>query len=302
MRIARYLCLALTVFCLYKSVVNFVAHSRVRSLPVEVVQSSLHVDIDSEQDLFFTLKLDLHAKDSSDRYMHWEQELDGAVYIEEAYDELRYWAPGTRHTIKLIRGHASEIRLLSASQPEFDAGAGWLMVVITMVFFGLATENALRRGPRKVMGPWPVFAFCGIVALGGGIVYSVTQIPKRWEWLRVEGLAVKPDAMPAVPARVEIAPRAQAVLEENKATRFLRFQWNGRPFHLAAGPIQAVLSGMSDCQQEEGACQFRVDPESHWNIEQKLEFDSDLFIPAGILFFFGFAFTGAALMVRAADH
>ncbi len=301
-------CLLLGLFCIYKIGSNVWAYFHMRVMPVEVVNSSLLVDADSDRDPFFVLRLDLRSTDSNDRRIRWEEELSQANFIEEAYDELRRWAPGSRHNVQFLRGQAREIRIeVSGFNPELNAAGGWAFgagfaLMVGIPFLGVAAPESswMRRlGLHKYLGPWLAFSMFGVFPLLGAIGFAIVETPKRFDWLTVTGTRVNHEQMPPAPPNVEITPQVKEILEEKKASFFVRYEWNGRVLYGGLGRHNGAYSELtSACEGQSTNCTFRSSPTNRWEVKRELGFNEDYWAPLGILTIFGVAFTGAGLLVR----
>lgn len=300
--------LLLAAICCYKTGVNLVAYFRMRTLPVEVVNSSVLAAVTPERDPYFVLRLDLHATDASDRRVHWEEELDQAGHIEEAYDELRFWAIGTKHTVQFLRGEAREIRIEGASyNRELSYAGGWTFgagfsLVLAVVFLSVmaAEDSFLRRlGVHKFAGPWLAFAVFGFLPLIGAMAFAITETPKRFQWQTAKAEVVKRENLPPAPANVTIAPEAKEVLEQKKAEYFLKHEWNGRTLYGGIGAYDSAYYTLAQhCSEMKPTCEFRISPAVRWDMAPRMEFNSDYWVPLGVLTLFGVVFTGAGLLVR----
>ena len=50
-----------------------------------------------------------------------------------------------------------------------------------------------------------------------------------------------------------------------------------------------------------GEYQFFMSPKNRWDMVPNLSWGEDFWVPFGILLFFGFAFTGASLIIRKSE-
>jgi hypothetical protein len=300
--------LVFALFCVYKIGSNLWNYNRMRVMPVEVVSSSLFVDADAERYPFFVLRLDLRSTDANDRRIRWDEEISQAFYIEEAYDELRRWAPGTRHNVQFLRGQAREIRIeVSGVNPELQAAGGWtfgagfaLMIGIPLLGMAVPEDSRMRRlGLHKYVGPWLALSVFGFFPLIGAAAFAIVETPKRFQWKAVDGVPVSRKDLPPAPPNVEITAQVKPILEEKKAPFFVRHEWNGRVFHGGLGEHNGPYEELySTCEISQKSCRFYVSPTNRWEIKRAMAFDKEYWAPLGILSFFGVAFTGAGLLVR----
>jgi len=300
--------LLFSLFYVYKIGTNIWAYLHMREMPVEVVASSLFVDADHERYPYFLLRLDLRSTDANDRRVRWEEEISQAVYIEEAYDELRRWAPGTRHNVQFLRGQARELRLdASGTNPELTAAGAWtfgagfaLMVGIPFLGVAVPESSRLRQlGLHKYFGPWLAFSMFGVFPLLGAVAFAIVETPKRFQWIQVIGTPMHRDQLPPPPSNVEITPQVKEILEEKKADFFVKHEWNGRFLLGGIGSYNGPYFRLSSmCGSSAKSCTFFMSPTNRWDIKREMGFNEDFWAPLGILSLFGVVFTGVGLLVR----
>ena len=306
----------LTLLCLYGFVHNLWTYARMRTVPIEVVRSSLLIDASSDvtadpTDVDYTLRLDLITTDGSARPVHWEDAPARAAYPEEAFDELTRWAPGARHEIFQLRGEARAIRLpgSSASQ-ELNAAIGFLIGSFFFGFFALVIgaiageESSWFRNSwlKRRFGIWIVFFSIGVAALLGDFLFIATQLPKIVSWPSVTAtLQPAPsDYEPqSLPPNVQITPEARKriqLLPHNVLT----FQWNGATLHGGLGANEGPYVDLARevCISTSVPCQFRISPTDRWEVAAKPGWNIEFFLPVGMFTLFGVAFAGAGLLIR----
>lgn len=306
----------IAALCLYGAGHNLWTYARMRTIPVEVVRSSLLIDIPSDSigdpnDIDYTLRLDLLTTDGSARPIHWEDVPARAAYPEEAFDELTRWAPGARHNIFQLRGEARAIRLPgSVVDQELSSAIGFLAAA---AFFGLFTiailttvgqEDSWFRNSwlKRLLGPWLVFASVGVAALVGDIVFLSYQLPKIVSWptatatLQSSSAEYEPQSLPP---NVQITPAARKRLQ-TYSHNVITFQWNGATLHGGLGANEGPYDELARevCTSTSASCQFRISPSDRWNVAAKPGWNVEFFMPVGMFTLFGVAFTGAGLMIR----
>ena len=306
----------LTFLCLCLAARNFWSYLRMRTVPVEVVRSSLLIDAPTDvsgqrSDVDYTLRLDLVTTDGSARSIHWEDAPARAAYPEEAFDELTRWAPGAHHQIFQLRGEARAIRLpgSSASQ-ELDSAIALVAISLFFAVFAgtlvaiIADESSWFSSPwlKRNIGVWLVFGGVGVGALVGDILFIANQLPKIISWpAAVATSAPAPsDYEPrTLPPNVLITAAARQRLQLH-THRVLTFQWNGATLHAGLGsnegPYDAL--GNSVCSSSESPCRFKISPSDRWDIATDAGWNSSFFIPVGMFSLFGVAFGGAGLLIR----
>lgn len=306
----------ISLLCLYGVGHNLWIYARMRTIPVEVVRSSLLVDIPSDStgdpnDIDYTLRLDLLTTDGSARPIHWEDIPARAAYPEEAFDELTRWAPGARHNIFQLRGEARAIRLPgSVVDQELSSAIGFFAAT---VFFGLFTiailttvghEDSWFRNSklRRIFGAWLVFAFVGVGALTADFIFLSSQLPKIVSWptatatLQSAPSEYEPQNLPP---NVQITPAARKRLQ-TYPHNVLTFQWNGATLHGGLGANEGPYDELARevCISTSTPCQFRISATDRWNVAAKPGWNAEFFMPVGMFTLFGVAFTGAGLMIR----
>ena len=286
--------------CLWMAGSNLWAHLRMRTIAVEVVHSSLLIDATGKgNDLDLILRLDLKTTDGSGRTIHWEEGDGPAAYPEEGYDELRHWAPGTRHQVYQLRGQAEEIRLPDAKSPELVQMIIYLFLGVFTGFFAFVFSATLTE---RSFGVWLVFFLVGVGAFFGAGLFAWFEIPKRLDWPSVVATlepAPAPEATAeaqprVVPENVVISPAAQQLLGRS-SYKVLRF--NG--LHAGLGGFGGRYDVLkARCESGDQECRFVVNPHDRWDVEPDAQWDGDLWAPLAIMAVFGLAFCGAGLLIR----
>ncbi len=285
--------------CLWGAGTNLWTHLRMRTIPVEVVKSSLHFDaLGKGNDLDITLVLDLKTTDGSERAIHWEEDGGPAAYPEEAYDELRLWAPGSRHQIHQVRGQARELRLPDTQSPELVKMGLYLGFGLFTGFFAFAFA---ATGSERDSGVWLIFFSIGVGAFLGAGLYAWFEVPKRIYWQSVVAtLEAAPDdstaeAQPLVfPASVVVTPAARKLLERSRY-KVLRF--NG--LHAGLGNFGGRYERLKPrCESGEQECRFVMNPKDRWDVELDAGWDRDFYLPLAVMGVFGLAFGSAGLLIR----
>lgn len=317
--ILRVLCVVfglLTLLCLYSSVRNLWTYARMRTVPVEVVRSSLLIDASADPtaeafDIDYTLRVDLITTDGSARSIHWEDVPARAAYPEEAFDELTRWAPGARHQIFQLRGEARAIRLPgSSAYQELSAAFGFGIAVFFFGFFFITigtivfSESDWFRNPwmKKNLGIWVLFFGVGITVLAGDFLFLFTNIPKNLTWPTVVATVDRTSAeydRQSLPPNVQITPAARESLRL-RPHNVITFQWNGATLHGGLGANGGSYEELAEsvCVNSESPCRFRISPVNRWEIYPHAVWSAPFFAPAGMLTLFGVAFTSAGLMIR----
>ncbi len=306
----------LTLLCLYGFGRNLRTYARMRTVPVEVVRSSLLIDASSDPtgdptDVDYTLRLDLVTTDGSSRPIHWEDVPARSAYPEEAFDELTRWAPGARHQIFQLRGEARAIRLpgSSASQ-ELNAAIGFAFATAFFAFFTLTfgaiagEESTWFRRPwlKRNLGVWLVFFSVGVAAFIGDFFFLANQLSKILYWpaavatMRHAPAEYDPQSLPPN-VHMTAAARDRLRLRSHEV---LTFQWNGATLHGGIGSNEGPYDELAHqaCRSSEESCQFRISPTDRWNVAAKPGWNVEFFMPVGMFTLFGVAFTGAGLMIR----
>lgn len=305
-----------TLLCVYGFAHNLWAYARMRTIPVEVVRSSLLIDASSDvtadpTDVDYTLRLDLITTDGSARPIHWEDVPASAAYPEEAFDELTRWAPGARHQIYQLRGEARAIRLPgSLALQELNAAIGFLIAIVIFGFFALALGTIAAEESswltnswlRRHLGIWIVFFTVGVCALTGDFLFIATQLPKIVSWTSATATlqSAPADYEPqSLPPNVQITPEARRRIQLHPHN-VLTFQWNGATLHGGLGANQGPYDELARevCISKSTPCHFRISPTDRWNVAAKPGWNVEFFVPVGMFTLFGVAFTGAGLMIR----
>ncbi|MFN0106789.1 MAG: hypothetical protein ACKV2U_32430 [Bryobacteraceae bacterium] len=312
--IMRIVCAGLalwSLYCLYSAAASLWSHLRMRSVPVEVVRSSLVMDAHvytpgQPAEPEYTLRLDLVTTDGSARNIHWEDAPGKAVYPEEAIDEFLRWSPGTRHTISQLRGEAREIRLAgSVDWPESGAAVAYLVGAVFLAFMallalGVSSQNDSRL--RPLFGMWIGFFSVGAVATLCAVLYAAWYIPKIGSWPMVGATTqTAPESYdPAgLPANVTITPATRKRFESSQH-RVITFSWNGTPIRGGIGSMDGPYDQLasSNCTAGGPPCTFWFSPTDRWDIAARLGWGPGLFIPLGFFLVFGLAFSGVGLHLR----
>ena len=287
--------------CVLLAGTNLWTHLRLRTIPVEVVRSSLLLDAPSNgSHLELILRLDLKTTDGAERLIHWEEAPGRAAYPEEGYDELRRWAPRTRHQIYQYRGQAREFRLPSTKSPELFAMVvylfgGFFLGFFLFIFRAVANEDGPRLG-----GIWIIFFVVGIGAIIGSALFVWHEIPKRLSWPSVVA-TLEPvtettaEASPKpLPDNVVITPAGRQLLERSS---YKVLQFNG--LHAGLGNFRGSYEGLANrCASGDQECRFAINPNDRWDVELDARWDETFFFPLLLFLVFGLAFSGAGLIVR----
>lgn len=303
----------MVLFVVYGAMSDLWRHANMRVLPVEVLRSSLLIDTivvsdSNSPELVYTLRLDLATTDGGNRTIHWEEDAGRAAYPEEAYDELRRWAPGTRHRVFQVRGDAQSIRLPGGSaETTSPVGLCILAAVfafIALVITAIAAEESVffqRWGLRRFVGVWLIFLFVGVLGFAGLVAFNWHRLPRILYWkpvvARVTGTVESSgDAIP--PPGVQITPGARQALARARY-RVVEFPWNGTLLHAGLGGLGGVYDyGNVDCAQSADSCAIYVNPANRWDVERRPAFNKDYFVPVVLMLLCGIAFTGAGNAMR----
>lgn len=295
---------------LFFACVNLWTWSRMRTLPVEVMASSVVMDAapygrSKKIYPYFVLRLDLKATDGSGRLLHWEEDLQQASYPEEALDDLERWRPGTRHTIRTIRGNAREVRLPYGQElPERRTAISLLVTAVLLGLLALAlitinNETASTFRNRTRFGVWMAFFAVGAVFALGALGFLAAELLKRFRWEQVEAKAYKSafdvDRLPPNASATGVAKEAL----RNPAHRVLEFSWRGQIIHGGLGQWGGPYDHLSaHCDWRNDNCRFRLNPSDRWGASP-LQFWTREFVALfGQLSFFAIVFLGAGLMLR----
>lgn len=294
---------------------NLWVYFRMRTIPVEVVKSSLRIEAAPEGDsVDYLLRMELKTTDAARRIFSAEAYLGRATYPEEAYDELASWAPGTRHLVYQVRGAARQIRLPGPGQaPELDKALVLLVLSLFPGFFAIALvailfeENAwLRRtGLRKALGIWMVFSAVGLVMGIGFGLFVWSEAPKRFGWVQAVAretgeIRATAEAEPrAFPANVEVTDHAKRILD-GTSYRLLQFTApDGRTWRAGIGTLGGPYDSLRyACPAGEAECRFSMDPANRWDVATDLQWDGQFFLPAGLFLFFAVTFSGVGWFIR----
>lgn len=307
--------LLLTLWMVWIAARNGLAYLRMRTVAVSVADSKLRISKGEGDTLEYTLGLALVATGDGDRQILEEVDLEHAVYPEEAFDELAFWAPGTRHTISFLRGQAREVRLPgNGDSPELNAAAGatiaaglFLLVAVAMLA-GLAEEQSwVRRFAwGRSIGVWTVFLFFGLAPLFGSIAFGWAYWQRANTWLPVTAHLLDAkhrfDAA-ALPPRVEITPDAAQLLTGHPYA-LLEFSLGNRTLHGGRGGYHqhGVLDSLREPADTAAGYPFRINPRNRWEVSGDPLWGEQFWAPFGILLLFGVAFTGASVLVRRSEH
>ncbi len=288
--------------CFWSAGTNLWTHLRMRTIPVEVVRSSLLLDAPGDgSDLNLILRLDLKTTDGAERLIYWADAPGRAAYPEEGYDELHRWAPGTRHRIYQIRGQAQEFRQPGVRSPELVAmtvylSLGCFIGFFFFVFWTVANED----GPRRFVGTWTVFFLVGVGAMIGSALFTWYEIPKRLYWPPVVAtLEPVPEPMAEAPPKplpdnVVITPAGRQLLERSP---YKVLQFNG--IHAGLGNFGGSYEQLAErCASGDQECRFLINPNDRWDVELDARWDESFFFPLGMFLVFGLAFGGGGLMIR----
>ncbi len=301
-RIANALVLALGAACFWLAGRNLWTHLRMRTVPVEVVRSSLLLDAPGNgSDLDLVLRLDLKTTDGSNRLIHWEGAPGRAAYPEEGYDELRRWAPGTRHQIHQLRGQTSELRLPTGQSPELLAMTIYLVFGFFLGFFLFIFRAVTNEdGPGRLRSIWIIFFAVGVGAILGSALFAWHEIPKRLSWqVVVATLEPTPEATAEaspkpLPDNVVITPAGRQLLERSS---YKVLQFHG--LHAGLGNFGGSYESLANrCVSGEQECRFVINPNDRWDVEIEAGWDHTFFFPLLMFLGFGLAFSGAGLMIR----
>ncbi len=294
--------LLLLLGCFWSAATNLWTHLRMRTIPVEVVRSSLLLDAPGDgSDLNLILRLDLKTTDGAERLIHWEDAPGRATYPEEGYDELRRWGPGTRHQIYQIRGQAREFRLPNSRSPELVAMIVYLSLgCFVGFFFFVFRAVANEAGPPKLVGVWTIFFLVGVGAMIGSALFAWHEIPKRLSWPSVVA-TLEPVPEPTaeappkpLPDNVVITPAARRLLDHSS---YKVLQFDG--LHAGLGNFGGSYEELAKrCTSGDQECRFVINPHDRWDVELDARWDETFFFPLIMFLVFGLAFSGAGLMIR----
>lgn len=293
-----------TALCLWNAFSDFRAAANMRHTKAKVLASRLKMDwgradATSYEEPLYTVEMDLVATDGSNRTFHWEGDPGQAVYPEEALDALQRWAPGTEHTVSMLRGNARELRFDQfESNPEIGKGIAWM---VGAMFAGITGLAAFAAGDRlNILGPWAVFVGFGLFPLLGAfpVAWGTSQKILNWKQVTAQkiGDSAPFDVSKPIP-NVVLTPKAIENLPTVPYDRF-EFTLNGATFHAGRGPWHGVYeTALADDKPV-----FFVDPNDRWSSAKTLSWQEDFGVPTGILLFFGLTFTGVGLLIRKFDR
>lgn len=292
---------ALILWCLYGAVTSYIAHARMRTIPVEVVASALTIDeweYDSEYDpaLGFTLTLDLRTTDGSARSIHTELFLSRAAHPEEAFDELAKWAPKSTHNVYQLRGDARAIRLPGGNDfQERTAGNGYLFGAILLAVIAFVVHAAFSDLQRIPVGP---------ILLGSSALFWCLIIGFLWSTVprifsgpnATASITVAPETYPdeSLPPQVTVTPAGRARLDIYKAIprHILTFNWNGRTIHGGLGLQRDAYSMIAaECPATASTCDFDISPTDRWDVQPRAGWNAAFFAPLFLLLVFGIGLT-----------
>jgi hypothetical protein len=280
------------LFLVFGAVSNFWSHWRLPRAVVEVAESSLAIGEEpATEGLRYVLRL--HLRSGGHGLLTHEQILSHASYPDEAYDELRFWAPGSRREVYLLSGDRPEIRLLTTdSFPEFERGvrfsaASLFVLAVTAVLSGMAFgKNVVKR-----LIPGCLLLF-GLIPVAGALLFSIYAVPQYAMWPRVTAVGlVQP---PEPPKAVSWTPAARTRLSA-APYRVIRFTHAGRTLHGGIGAFHGaydVLDARCGIGKE---CQFWMDPSNRWDVLPERNV-SEMLTPIGLAAVFGGAFIAAGLL------
>lgn len=291
-----------TCYLWFQAAENYWGFTRMRPLPVEVLQSSLHIHHDDGYS--FLLKLDLRATASADRQLHVEEYLDDPSTPEEAAGVLQLWSPGSRHTIHVLRGDAREIRLpYTHLTPETHAAIGYLIGSVFPLLFTIIAAGYASSGPAESQGSFLFGAsiFCGIlcaVFLLGAAIYSWYTLPPAFAWPIVTATHVNGPV--PLPPSVHFTPAARRVADENPS-RLYAFPFDGRTIHANRQAHTGPYMQLPDYCGNSDPCTFRVNPADRWSVAEDNVLDSRYYVTMAIILAFAAAtFAAARTLLKAA--
>lgn len=306
----------LVVWMLWIALKNTVAYARMRKAEVVVAGSTLRVHGSERasgefEPHWYSLQLALETVGEDKRQIVDEIDLDKAVYIEEALDELEYWKAGSRHQVRYLRGDAREVRLEGTSSPEVARAIAALFGAMMFAFpalaivAGMSEEDGWIQRFRwgKSLGAWVVFLAVGVVCLLGALAFLVGYVVKAQTWVEVEAKMVVAERKfedVVLPANVQMDAAAKKSLAD-QPYQLLEYELGGRKLHggIGRGVRHGVLDNMTG--ESTGILQFRSDPIDRWEVSQDPLWGENFWVPFGAFGIFGLAFSGASLMVRRSE-
>lgn len=286
------------VLCAWNAIDDFRLAASMRQTRAKVVDAKLTIDwgraeVDSYEEPLYELVLDFVATDGSGRTFHWEGDPDQAIYPEEAIDALSLFAVGSEHTVSTLRGNARALRLEGfESSPEMGKGFGWTFGAVFAGIIALAAFASSSLDGDGPVGPWMVFVGFGIVPLLGSIPLGIIGFQKVTSWRQVTATVAKQEApfdVAQLPPRVLVTAKAKENLPQHAYLR-MEFEWNGKRLHAGKGRWHGPYDRVGE--------KFYVSPTDRWAVQENLSWGEDFFLPAGIVAFFGIAFTGAGFVIR----
>lgn len=287
-----------SIYCLYYVAANLWQHFRLREVQVRTLRSSLEIDARG-----FTpgdpaypdyhLHLDFITTDGTNRSIHWEDWPGRAAYPEEALDELQRWAPGTIHTIRLVRGEARSFRLPGgAPSPELNSALSYTIGALFLATLAGVTALFVSTGRPSLSGVWVIFFGFGVLSLFGAAAFATSRITKVLTWPRVRATFHDTPAV-ALPPNVTITPKARELLDA-RSYRVLTIPYQGTEIHAGIGPWE----GPYDILACAASCAFWIDPHDRWGVDDAVGWNKFLFLPLSVLLLFGLAFTKVGLVLR----
>lgn len=286
----------LTVWCVLKIGMSVVGYWQIRTFDATVLARHLTIDWDKEDNVpEYWLRVDLKA---DDWVVVWEGEPGRARYPDEALDELNYWAVGSRHKVGVLRGEARRPLIYEAERrDQLTNAVAWLLAsFFTMMFAGsflaVAREDSKRFSLN--IGMWMVVVGFGLFPLIGAVLFGVTHAIDIMTWQQVESKQpsgqVKFDLSQPL-ADVTITPWAKQKLEDLEY-QLSSFGWQGKTWKAGIGRLNGMYE-VTGAQRR-----FWIAPHDRWSTEANLGFNTDFFVPVGIMLFFGVVFAGTGLAMK----
>lgn len=304
-----------TLFFVCRAILNFYVYYSMRSAEVRVLESSMKIDMmpspyaRSLPYVGYLLRLRLQTTDAYLRELSWEMEAGKATYPEEAFDELRAWAPGTIHKIQFLRGDARSLRIEEVERsPELESAIGsaklsaFLSAIVILCLVAARADD--RIFAKGLFRPWLVFCGFGLIFLLSWIGFTTSQIWRAATWrkvtVQVPEQVTKLDAA-TLPANVEITSKAKEKLA-NTEYRVFPFEWNGRTLHGAVatrGSLHGEFDGSySASSGMPGPLRFHISPDNRWDLQVELGRGKDFWLPFGMFLIFGLGLAGAGVSLR----
>jgi hypothetical protein len=296
-RIAAAFFLLLALICVGFSIKNFWAATHLRTAKATVVASKLLVDWLPSNEPSYLITLDLVGIDDPKRTFHWEGDPGSAAYPEEAIDELEHWKPGTIHEVSMVRGNSRELRFDQLeSIPELGYGFAWAVGAIMFGFVAFSFYMVARLA-KDGSGVWLGFLAFGILPLLGAPFLGWGTSQKLLTWKPIEIQKVE-GTIPFDYPNVTYTPLAKEKMASVEYARF-EYQFQGKTYHLGVGPWYGLLDTATRDEEVPGAPnRYHVNPKDRWGLARNLTWQEDVFLPTGIVAFFGIAFTGVSLFIR----